>query len=310
MSFCLILVCSCVTRNSHPPDLPPETTFNSGAGRGDWLFVPLHLQDGKELLFAVDTGMPVTILDKSLEPLLGKCVGTHRRNYMSFSSSMADTYKAPKIYLGKTRLKTWKWVVTEDINRLQVIPSREIPNYHPDRRVSGILGIDCLQNYCIQLDFVAHKIRFLDPERLDTNDLGDAFPLTYGIARFYFEDNLAGIKGTPSSIDTGDPNDGMLVSELFNHLLLQKGVKMVQFKLPNGQPGIAAQIPIGQFERETYTNLLVMKDNELTSVGLRFLARHLVTFNFPEQMVYLKQISEGPLMADPVSTNASTSSAH
>jgi hypothetical protein len=30
-------------------------------------------------------------------------------------------------------------------------------------------------------------------------------------------------------------------------------------------------------------------------IGLRFLARHLVTFNFPKRMLYLKRVSIDPL---------------
>ncbi len=44
------------------------------AGRGDYLFVTLHLKDGHKLLFAVDTGAPITVLDRSLSPKLGTAV--------------------------------------------------------------------------------------------------------------------------------------------------------------------------------------------------------------------------------------------
>src|SRR5256885_637469 len=78
---CLMLLCSCATTpnwdadGSIRPPLPAETYFNKGAGRGDWLFLKLRLESGEEPLFALDTGMSVTILDKSLEPRLGKSLG-------------------------------------------------------------------------------------------------------------------------------------------------------------------------------------------------------------------------------------------
>src|SRR4030088_2458508 len=74
LGFCLglLLLCSCATRNRAGSVLPAETSFNGGAGRGDYLFVTLHLKNGEGLLFAVDTGAPVTTFDKSLSANLGK----------------------------------------------------------------------------------------------------------------------------------------------------------------------------------------------------------------------------------------------
>jgi hypothetical protein len=37
----------------------------------------------------------------------------------------------------------------------------------------GILGMDCLSDYCLQLDFAQRKLRFLDPNRLDASSLGE-----------------------------------------------------------------------------------------------------------------------------------------
>jgi len=39
------------------------------------VFVTLRLADGEKLLFLLDTGRPNTVLDKSLEPKLGKRLG-------------------------------------------------------------------------------------------------------------------------------------------------------------------------------------------------------------------------------------------
>jgi len=41
-------------------------------------------------------------------------------------------------------------------------------------------------------------------------------------------------------------------------------------------------------------------------IGLQFLARHLVTLNFPKRMMYLKRTSVGPLTDDGSPTNAAS----
>ncbi|HEY4414531.1 MAG TPA: hypothetical protein VGO57_02475, partial [Verrucomicrobiae bacterium] len=233
--------CSCATPNPSPLPLPPETTFNLSASQGDWLFVSAHLQDGKELVFLVDTGMPWTVFDRSLEPLLGKCLGTRHQGYEEFDSAMVRTYQAPQLYLGDTRLRLWKQVITEDLSRLLVTDYKDSASFQ--QPISGILGLDCLKNYCLQLDFTAGKMRFLDPDHLATNDLGRAFPLLHRGGRFYIIDSLAGTWGTNSWIDTGSPNDGTLTPELFDQAIQQKGTKTKKLKLPNGEISTVAQLP-------------------------------------------------------------------
>src|SRR5476649_82801 len=78
VSFGLMLLCSCATEDSVRPNLPAEASMNTMAGRGDYLFVKLHLENGRDLIFAVDNGFPCTVLDKSLEPELGKPSGTQK----------------------------------------------------------------------------------------------------------------------------------------------------------------------------------------------------------------------------------------
>jgi hypothetical protein len=62
-----------------------------------------------------------------------------------------------------------------------------------------------------------------------------------------------------------------------------------------------ALFPEGEFVGQTYTNLLLHEEPPVLSllvpriIGLRFLARHLVTLNFPKQMMYLQPRSVGPL---------------
>ncbi len=62
---------------------PIETTFNSAAGRGDNLLITVSSVDGNEWLFGVDTGSSETILDRSLEPMLGRAIGQKRLRYAS-----------------------------------------------------------------------------------------------------------------------------------------------------------------------------------------------------------------------------------
>src|SRR5512147_1069796 len=75
-----LFLCSCATTpesSSISPAtvLPADVTLNEDAGRGGWIIVMLRLESGEELPFIVDTGASGTLLDKSLEPKLGKRSG-------------------------------------------------------------------------------------------------------------------------------------------------------------------------------------------------------------------------------------------
>ncbi len=134
------------------------------------------------------------------------------------SMSEAGIYAAPKLYLGSTPLMTGSNILTGDLNR---------PSSLSGRPIMGVLGMDCLSHYCIQLDFEAGKMRFLDSDHLDAAKLGDAFPLKlrWGCP-FIHHQTLIGGEVTDLSIDTGYAKDGALNSQLFQQEVLKQTLRV------------------------------------------------------------------------------------
>jgi hypothetical protein len=156
--------------------------INYAAGRGGLLIVPVRLEDGAELPFVMDTGSSFTLLDKSLEPKLGKRTGTVSVQNWGVTSKL-PVFAAPRLYLGGAPLVTGDNVVGDDCKKM---PSDS------DHPVMGMLGIDCLKHYCLQLDFAAGKMRFLEPEHVNALQLGTAFPITWIEGRpFVHHDGLS-----------------------------------------------------------------------------------------------------------------------
>lgn len=249
------------------------------------IFLMLRLETGEELPFMLDTGSPSTILDKSLEAKLGKRLGNRKAAY-GWKANGKPTFgihAAPKLYLGNVRLQTGSQVYTDDLARIW-----------PGRPMMGILGMDCLQNYCIQLDFQAGKLRFLDADHFPEENCGRAFPLRLDgcvFTRMDFFDE----KSVRFMVDTADYNDGALNADLFS-LALQKqdSVWTLQWKQPNGTPARQAYLPGCAINHETYTNLVFLDCSmgairSQNIIGLHFLARNLVTFNFPKRVMYLRK---------------------
>ena len=281
MLVSLQLLCSCATGNLVHQRLPADVMMNEDAGPENWLFVTLHLEDGEELPFFIDTGSASTFLDKLLAAQLGKPIASDRH--------ASPRYPAPKLFLGNVQLKTGNTVGVQDFTK---------ESSSAGRRVMGVLGIDCLKHYCIQLDFEAGKIHFLDPNHLETALLGRAFPLNF--SRQWHQPlladcNLVEGKGKPTLIDSGYLADGTLNPEQFGAAIHDGALTPIK-----DMPGWA-RLRKCLWNGETYTNLIIARA-DWNAIALGFLARHLVTFNFPERKIYLKQTRIGPLIGEDLGT--------
>ena len=253
--FSLLFLCSCATQPHVIPakQLPAEVSMNKEAGRGGHLIVMLKF-NGEELPFLVDSGAPVTTLDKSLEGELGKGRGSATVQLASGGAKQQTKFYAPpELYLGETRLALGKFVCTYDFRG----------------RMMGILGMDCLQHYCIQLDFEAGKVRFLDSGNLKIDELGRCFPLTIK-------------NGYPLIVSAG------LISQSTNPLIdLGCDIDAAVDQGTNRLDGV--YLPECQWNDQNYTDLIVASVQRANLIGMRFLARHLVTLDFPNRRVFLKQ---------------------
>jgi hypothetical protein len=290
--ICLLFLFPCgaetVVRPSAPIEYPIILNYKGIPG----IYVKLHMENGKELVFLVDTGRPHTSFDKSLEPLLGKRIGrTLFFEPLMDGISFADVYKAPTIYLGDTALLTGSRIYAYDWQR-----------WEPG--VMGVLGIDCLRHYCVQFDFAHNKIRFLDPDHLNPSDLGTPFPLTIVFGLVIARADCFGAGNMYFCPDTGDwAYDATIKPSLFRRKLKeQKAIWTDNLHFPNGASSQLAGFTNAIFAGKTYTHLTVDRwyspwpDGDL--LGLPFLARHLVTFNFPKRVMYLKQETSAPRLQD------------
>jgi hypothetical protein len=295
-----VLLCSSAIADPLRPQLPAEVTMNKDAGRGNWLIVTLRLDSGQELPFVVDTGCPKTILDKSLEPELGKQLGVITIWTLG-GKRRAGLYAAPKLYLESAPLTIDSNIITCDLKKI---------TSHAHHSVMGFLGMDCLKNYCIQLDFESGKIRLLDPDHMSAAGLGKAFPLEFftgpgdhGFQPFISHVGLLGGKSTNTIIDTGMNSDGAVERSMIqvhssgsysgNFL---KRIK--HFAAVEGLVNRGVDLPECVWDGNTYTNISVggAPSDAPSWIGLRFLARHLVTFNFPKAVMYLKRTNIGHLI--------------
>jgi hypothetical protein len=191
-------------------------------------------------------------------------------------------HNTPRFFLSNTLLLAGPRVWSDDLRRIW-----------PARGVDGILGLDCLRHYCVQLDFPNHIIRFLDPERATGPELGRAFPLYTVVNSVFVQGDLLGAGPTLYQVDTGCTVDAVMKPPVFQKAWQRQQPDWAR-KLSSGEglPVIEAGFPQGTFNGETYHKLVIDSANH-NFLGLRFLARHVVTLNFPKHTMYLRRTTDG-----------------
>jgi hypothetical protein len=263
------------------------------------ILLPVNFQN-EEYRFLLDTGTTNTIFDNSFKEKLGK-----QFHYSSYARGaygkmikceyISTIHSTPEVYLGNINIVRSGLYVC-DLNQFSVRGNR---NYE------GILGMDFLKEYIVQIDFDNGKVRFFK-ENKDSNLLfsskpkenkhpewGEAIPLKTKLFS-----NLRYIKGDFSNeikpaflVDTGWKFPGVLVWGLFNKInsihsaaqnASQSAVSVQSEK--RGTLLLTNNFSVGSLQ---YKEMLFQKSN-ISILGLPFLSRHLVTFDFPNKVMYLK----------------------
>jgi len=248
---------------------------------GNQIVIPVKFKD-RELWFLLDTGSSFTIFSSSFKSDLGELQGTAKaktpRNEIN-----ADMYNAPDAYLGSLNLKSCGVVLCMDI---------EVAGYADGKKISGIIGMSFLRKYMVYIDFDADTISFIESVPNERLRWGQACDISYGSG------GLAHIKGTAFfdipvdfTIDTGYTQTGSLEERIFRQILSQKKAKTIE----------ASFVTFGGTikEREARINDLVIgslhyrdlifSELDTSFLGLEFLARHRVIFDFPNRQLYLEE---------------------
>jgi len=178
----------------------------------------------------------------------------------------------------------------------------------PNRRTQapkGLLGMDCLRHYCIQVGCVARTLRFLDPDHLETQSLGQPFPISFELEGITaFDADCFGLGNVRLVLDAGfaGPFDGTLSPKVFQSLVRAHPPvgPDLYMTIEDGRSASGNAFSSLQLCGQIYTDLkfstVDIRPRRLRGfLGMRFLARHLATFNFPKRTLYLKRISSAPL---------------
>jgi hypothetical protein len=161
----------------------------------------------------------------------------------------------------------------------------------------------------VQLDFQSNRMRFLDPAGLDTAALGKSYHLTYPTNGDWSRVPVithAGLLGgtcTNTIVDTGNNCDAMNPDQAIRRNATGSYTggpirRLKHFLAVNRWVNVSVALP-----RCEWDNIAIAhgppEAPDIEWLGLAFLARHLVTFDFPHDTLYLKQTSVGSPAAQP-----------
>lgn len=248
-------------------------------GDGDALLLPVTL-DGKTHLFLLDTGTTYTIFDKSLKSALGDPID--RVTAKTTNGVVRTTlYRMPKASVGTTPLETDSPVCVLDMTSL-----REGIGH----QVEGVLGMDFLRQHVLRIDFDAARVSFL---RSAGADAGESLDLTYDDADCpWVQGKLPDGAAEPFKIDTGNiVGSGSIRSEAFRSLLTDSGLHVGGewwYETASGKSrerwGRLESLQVGKGSHKG----LIMTESSKSTLGLGYLSHYTVTFDFPNQKLYLR----------------------
>lgn len=248
------------------------------------LVVPVTI-GGVDYRFAIDTGATHTTFDARLQSLLGKRMRTTR--FLTPGGARAQaTYTAPQAFIERLPLSPLNKVTIDDVAaRFQSGDSH---------RVDGILGMDALPKCVLHLDFDRGALSFHDAV---PNNAGARVELVRGAPVPLFDAVLEGLGTRSFIIDTGFEGELAVPSADFAAVAAAR------------QPATGATVPVftpagprtsqwtvlnSRFSTGAYShrNLVLFdvpsSDDALNLVGLDYLSRYIVTFDFQNSAIYLR----------------------
>ena len=263
------------------------------------ILLPVWLE-GKEYQFVLDTGASNIVFDDSFRDKLGKRFLWPKTAELAYGKkAKAEYFFTPDANLGPLSLQEARFVNVFDLDL--------IPGYTKNGgEFMGVIGMTFLQKYIVQIDFDNKKVTFFKgkkdfdlfsffkPRENKHPEWGEPVPLKSKLF-----DDLIFVKGNltddmPSEfvIDSGWPGFNALNGKLFRKVKSSLTIgdndeNKSSYKaiIPDPNYKSIETLSIGKFK---YANVFFRKNN-MSVLGLRFLSRHLVTFDFPNKKMYLKK---------------------
>ena len=228
--------------------------------------------------FLVDTGASATALDSRYRSRLGDPV----------EEIQAHTfYRCPELFFDQTPAGLVK-IFCVDLRMFELITGEQC---------DGVLGMDFLNNHVVEMDFERQLFSVGKEVSQDIKETAWGIPLTLTNKRHFTASALLNSRvRLQLMIDSGDSATISLNNADWDRVFAPGNKPPTQKSLiaglgTNVTDSQVARIQTLEIQSNKYLNLVCLlspRTNSPSSLGLPFLKRHLVTFDFPNQMLYLR----------------------
>lgn len=250
--------------------------FNVGI-TDDLLVLPVMIS-GRIYEFVLDTGSSVMVYESSWKSFLGKSLRTTVAGTPAGTINI-ELFNAPAAQLGRLSLLTSQPVAAINLTTIRQTTGRS---------VAGIIGMSFLQDHIVQFDFDHGFVKFL---RAVGRDAGEAIHITYG--RMHLPQVVLDVRGlgaTEFVIDTGC-SDIIFCHRDALRLERNQNAKRSGYANPVAVTGTyrslvwhAASVQLGGLSLDK----MEFTEEDDNVLGLAYLRHYNPTFDFPNQMLYLK----------------------
>lgn len=248
------------------------------ARSGRTIFLPVQFE-GQTYQFVLDTGATQCVFDESFRARLGKPFKTIKAMTAGGPRDF-HLYAAPEAFLADVSLKDSGAVMCLDMKMLGHVIGREL---------GGVLGMSVLRKYVVQIDFDRGKLALLKPDERSHPEWGQEVPLRLWKGVPLAKAKLPGGIEAAFDLDTGCGASGDLQSRLFETMVGQGNLDTAETLsetaagTKRSREARIAKVSVAGLECTD----LIFGEGPLSVLGLGWLSRFRVTFDFPNQKMYL-----------------------
>ncbi len=247
----------------------------------DLILLPVRFKE-KEYWFVLDTGSSYTVFEASFRHELGTATGIVETQTAA-NSIIVELFDAPEAFLGPLNLQDCGGVSCFDLKMLSSALGRP---------VAGIIGMNFLREYIVQIDFDEGMLSFIQPMGADKSDWGRALAMNCELAGCpRITGRILDRIDVDFLIDSGANASGYLEHKIFRKILTEIGSKTSNVLVQTAS-GIQ-QLRETRIEEFSVGLLkyqdLIFSESKESRLGLSFLTRHIVTFDFPNSKIYFKK---------------------
>jgi hypothetical protein len=281
-----LLACAVLCGQETRPKVLLESKVDND---GDFLVLPVEIE-GKEALFFVDTAARTTMLDATVrEELTSRGMNfVLAEEEFEHTSAIAERSRAivpPRMNVKGTHAGNIPFPMGRAVKCVDLTLMRSLSKHH----IQGILGMDFLEAYALDLDVASGSLKLFDSSTLTSPKLDGEIKLTMKSRMPYVPIVVANEK-CDAVLSTGSLMTLRLNGALFKQLVKSDDIACLEIAnlgRKSAHLGWLKELQLGPFSHKAL--YAQPKDDAPNLLGLEYWRRYHCVFDFPREVAYFEK---------------------